>query len=154
MSFHKEKKSQVESKPAPVAEAQAAQSIDGSHKLKILLVEDNKANQLVVKSLLKKCNCTIEITGNGLEAIDALKEKSYDLVLMDIQMPLMDGIEATKRIRDGRAETSNPQIPIIAITAHARQEDQRKGYRAGMDDYVTKPVSRTRLLDAIQKLIG
>lgn len=119
--------------------------------LNILLVEDNKANQFVIRGLLKKYNFQIDISNNGLEALNALEENKYDIVLMDIQMPVMDGIEATKQIRDGLKGKTSPQVPIIAITAHARDEDHERGIKAGMNDYVTKPVNRARLLNAIFK---
>ena len=122
--------------------------------LKILLVEDNRANQIVIKGLLKKYNFQIDTANNGVEAIQAVKLKPYDLIFMDVQMPQMDGLEATRRIRDGRAEALSNKVPIIAITAHARTDDQKTCLDSGMDAYITKPVNRSKLLSLVANIIG
>jgi len=111
---------------------------------RILLVEDNPVNQLVAQGILKKFGLKADLAGNGYEALSALEMIKYDLVLMDVQMPELDGLETTRRIR----ALANPQwasLPIIAMTAHAREEDRQECLSAGMNDYLSKPVNPKRL---------
>ncbi len=125
-------------------------------RLKILLAEDNKVNQILAKKLLEKHGYSVKIAGNGLLAVEALEKESYDLVLMDIQMPVMSGIEATKKIRKrerDQAITGHPsRIPIIAMTAHSMKGDKEKFIKEGMDDYVSKPITPGDLFDAIDRM--
>ncbi len=116
----------------------------------LLLVEDNQINQIIAEELLKKENYTIDIANNGQEAIDMLKEKHYDAVLMDIQMPIMDGLTATKNIRQ---DSNFTQIPIIAMSAHAMTGDREKSLSAGMNDHITKPISPEILYATLQRLL-
>jgi PAS domain S-box-containing protein len=119
-------------------------------KLRILLAEDNPVNQRVALGLLKQIGQTADSTNNGLEAIKALEAAEYDLVLMDIQMPEMDGLEATREIR--RRWPDGPRRPyIIAMTANAMTGDREKCLDAGMDDYITKPVKANRLKTALEQ---
>lgn len=106
--------------------------------LRILLVEDNPINQKVALLMLKKLGYCADVAANGLEALKALESHHYDVILMDIQMPGMDGIEATKRIRECRL---NRSIVIIAITAHALEFTREDCLKAGMDCYMTKPIT-------------
>ena len=122
--------------------------------VRILLAEDNPTNQLVVTAMLKKRGITIDTVGNGLEAIRALEERSYDLVLMDVQMPELDGLEATRRIRAAGSNVLDRKIPVIAMTAHAMQGDRETCIEAGMDDYLTKPVRPKELFEAISHWSG
>ena len=122
-----------------------------NRKARILLAEDNITNQQVALGMLKKLGMTADSVANGREAIDALKMLPYDLVLMDVQMPDMDGLEATRHIRTHRASVHNHDIPIIAMTAHAMQGDKERCLAAGMDDYVAKPISFQALADALEK---
>jgi signal transduction histidine kinase/CheY-like chemotaxis protein/PAS domain-containing protein/HPt (histidine-containing phosphotransfer) domain-containing protein len=107
---------------------------------RILLVEDNAINQQVALGLLEKLGLAAEIAANGREALHALATDSYDLVLMDIQMPEMDGLEAARRIRGPGSPARNPEVPIIAMTAHAVRGDREACLAAGMNAYLTKPV--------------
>ena len=117
-------------------------------KIRILLVEDNFVNQKVIVRQLEKLGYRADIAGNGQEAFDAVNNIPYDLVLMDCNMPVMDGYTATKKIR----ETDNiKDIPIIALTANAMKEDEDKCLAAGMNDYLTKPVNRNVLGNTINK---
>jgi len=107
-------------------------------KLNILLAEDDKVNQQVIAGMLKKEQCSLTIAENGFEAIKLFEENEFDLILMDVQMPEMDGIEATKRIRKMEEGTFR-HIPIIAVTAFAFENDREKILEAGMDDYISNP---------------
>ena len=115
---------------------------DGS---RILLVEDNPVNQKVATAMLTKQGHRVDVACNGQEALNALSQKSYKLVIMDCQMPVMDGFEATRRIRAGEAGMVNRSIPIIAMTANAMAGDQEQCLAAGMNDYLAKPVSKDKL---------
>ncbi|QOL26655.1 response regulator [Thalassotalea sp. LPB0316] len=104
----------------------------------VLLVEDNVVNQMVAKQLLATMGVNVTLAENGQQAVDMVQQQAFDLVLMDIQMPVMDGLTATKKIRE-QARFSN--LPIIAMTAHAREEDRQKSYQAGMNMHIAKPVT-------------
>lgn len=121
-------------------------------RTRILLVEDNVINQKVALLTLKKLGFRADVANNGLEAVNAVNEKDYDLVLMDIQMPEMDGLEATKVIRN--SDNSVSKIPIIAMTANAMKGDREMCLDAGMDDYITKPINSDLLSSAINKVIS
>jgi signal transduction histidine kinase/DNA-binding response OmpR family regulator len=115
----------------------------------ILLVEDNTINQQIAKELLQKAEVSVDIADNGIQAIEALEKKEYDLILMDIQMPEMDGLEATKRIRD-----MDMDLPILAMTAHAMTGDREKSLDAGMNDHINKPIDPKTLYSTLTKWIG
>lgn len=118
----------------------------------ILLVEDNRVNQMVAKGLLAKLSLPCNIANNGVEALAKLKEnkKPYSLILMDCQMPEMDGYEATQKIRAGDCGEMNQNIPIVAMTANAMEGDREKCLAAGMDDYLSKPVDKNLLIDKLK----
>ena len=124
-----------------------------STQFRILLVEDNKVNQMVAEQLLKMQGLSCDVAENGEQAIQALKhaepEYPYTLVLMDCQMPVMDGYEATRRIRAGSAGSLYSDIPVIALTANAMQGDREKCLDAGMNDYLTKPINADALKECI-----
>jgi PAS domain S-box-containing protein len=120
-------------------------------KARILLAEDNITNQQVALGILKKLGLKADAVANGREAITALKTIPYDLVLMDVQMPEMDGLEATHQIRNPQSAVRNHQIPIIAMTAHAMQGNRERYLKAGMNDYVSKPVAPKALAEAIAR---
>ena len=124
------------------------------HEARILLVEDNRVNQKLALLLLKRFGFAADSAVNGKVALAAMAATAYDMVLMDVQMPEMDGIEATRRIRDGRATVLNPAIPIVAMTAHAMKGDREKCLEAGMTDYISKPIQPDRLLEIIEQYIA
>ena len=123
--------------------------------MRILLAEDNITNQNVALGILKKLGLSADAVANGIEAIKALEQIPYDLVLMDVQMPEMDGMEATRQIREQEQTRDNPkstpQIPIIAMTAHAMSGDREKCLEVGMNDYVTKPIDPKALAEVLDK---
>jgi PAS domain S-box-containing protein len=119
--------------------------------LRVLLAEDNVTNQQVAIGILRKLGLQVDAVTNGVEAIASLESIPYDLVLMDVQMPKMDGLEATAHIRDPQSGVLNHRIPIVAMTAHAMQGDRERCLKAGMNDYVTKPVSPQALADALTR---
>ena len=119
--------------------------------VRILLAEDNITNQQVAVGILKRLGLRADAVANGEEAVKALETLPYDLVLMDVQMPIMDGLEATRQIRDLRSAVRDHGVPIIAMTAHAMQGDREKCLNAGMNDYVSKPVSPEALARALKK---
>ncbi|SEF64453.1 hybrid sensor histidine kinase/response regulator [Algoriphagus boritolerans] len=120
----------------------------------ILVVEDNPVNQLVIKSILRKWEgITFDFAGHGIEALDRLNSKSFDLILMDLQMPEMDGYEATEAIRKGQGGDRHTNIPIIAVTADTTEKSKIRASTVGMDDYLTKPVDAELLLEKVVKAI-
>ncbi len=116
----------------------------------ILLVEDNVVNQRVATRMLERLGCHVDVTTNGQEAVVATARGTYDLAFMDCQMPVMDGYEATRAIRQRETQTGH-HLPIIALTANAMHGDREKCLDAGMDDYVSKPVDQALLLELLQK---
>lgn len=123
-------------------------------KIRILLAEDNITNQQVAVSILKKLGFRADAVADGQEAIQALETVPYDIVLMDVQMPVMDGFEATRQIRNPQSAVRNHKIPIIAMTAHAMKGDREKCLEAGMDDYISKPVAPQALAEALEKWLA
>ena len=121
----------------------------------LLLVEDNEANQMVAVEILRQAGFRVDVAENGRKAVKAVTEKAYAAVLMDLQMPEMDGFEATRVIRGREAEQdqTHPRLPIIAMTANALKGDRERCLAAGMDDYVSKPIDRTELFRTLCKWI-
>jgi two-component system, sensor histidine kinase and response regulator len=117
--------------------------------LRILLAEDNVVNQTLAKRLLEKHGHTVVVTGSGREALAAVEQESFDLVLMDVHMPDMDGLEATSAIRE-KERVTRTHLPIIAMTACAMKGDRDRCLQAGMDGYVSKPIHAQELLEAIE----
>ena len=117
--------------------------------VRALIVEDNPINQVVAKKMLKKLGCTVSTVNNGEEAVDATAKESFDVVFMDCQMPVMDGYEATRRIRSREAEQGAQRLPIVAMTANSMSHDRDACLEAGMDDYLSKPVFLNVLEDAL-----
>jgi CheY-like chemotaxis protein/anti-sigma regulatory factor (Ser/Thr protein kinase) len=135
----------AESEEQKEAETQAEGALQGH----VLLVEDNKVNQMVAGKMLGAMGLTLDLAENGEKALAALAENRYDLVLMDCQMPVLDGYQATKAFRS-REPQGEKRLPIIAMTAHAMEGDRRKCLEAGMDDYIAKPVKK----ELLRKLLG
>jgi len=138
--------------PQPVASPADAglESIQGMH---LLVAEDNEMNQFVTQETLRRAGCTCEIVADGALAVEAAFRGQYDIILMDCQMPVLDGLQAAARIREREATTpGGRRIPIIALTAEALQGDREKCLAAGMDGYVTKPIDAPDLFAAIRSL--
>jgi len=119
---------------------------------RVLLVEDNAVNRALAQRLLQKRDFTVSIATDGKQAISATQKEEFDLILMDIQMPEMDGFEATAEIRK-REKLTGRRTPIIALTAHALKEDRERCLSAGMDAYVTKPIRPAELFTVIQNIL-
>ena len=156
-----EKPSPGESIGAAESPARARQAIseDGQKEprwndFRVLLAEDNLTNQQVALGMLSKLGIRADVVANGREAVAALRTIPYDLVLMDVQMPEMDGFESTRAIRSGEGEAINRAIPIIAMTAHAMLGDREKCLDAGMDDYIAKPVTPAGLSALFKKWLA
>jgi len=120
-------------------------------KLRVLVAEDNSTNRIVAVKMLEKLGHTADAVGNGREAVESLKSLPYDIVLMDCQMPVMDGFDASRAIRSPDSGVKNHSIPIIAITAHAMKGDRELCLEAGMNDYLTKPVNPRDLAAALER---
>lgn len=119
---------------------------------KILLAEDKEINQMMAEMVLKSLGCDVDIVRDGKEALSNVQQQNYDLVLMDCTMPIMDGYEATQRIREFEAyNNQKKRTPIIALTAKVMIEDKQKCLDAGMDDYAAKPIREERICDVINK---
>jgi two-component system, sensor histidine kinase len=129
----------------------ASTTIDSSSKLNILLVEDDYVSQLVIKQICNLKGWVIHVASNGKEALNLLESEHYDIILMDIQMPEMSGIDVANLIRE-KEKVTGSHIPIIATTAHAMEEDKERCLSAGMDDYISKPINMKELYDTIERL--
>src|SRR5262245_58705984 len=123
---------------------------------KVLLAEDNPVNQEVATAMLEDIGCVVTVVGNGQLAVEAVEQERFDLILMDCQMPELDGFGATRRIRAWEREQSahgqsTPALPIVAVTAHAMEGDRERCLETGMDDHLTKPFSRASLVQMIER---
>jgi CheY-like chemotaxis protein len=136
------------SRGEPVLAAATARLTSASAGLSILLAEDNAVNQLVAVRMLERQGHVVEVVSDGEQAVEALGRGKFDLVLMDVQMPNLDGLEATERIREIERHTGE-HLPILALTAHALKGDREKCLAAGMDGYLTKPITSAALQKAI-----
>jgi signal transduction histidine kinase/CheY-like chemotaxis protein/HPt (histidine-containing phosphotransfer) domain-containing protein len=139
--------------PAQAAEEPAAPSAEPLPRrpsLRILLAEDNVVNQRVAVSLLKGAGHRVVVAGNGKEALAAVERESFDLILMDVQMPVMDGFESTAQLR-AREQATGQRVPVIALTAHAMKGDRERCLAAGMDGYLAKPIRASELLRVIDQ---
>jgi signal transduction histidine kinase/CheY-like chemotaxis protein/HPt (histidine-containing phosphotransfer) domain-containing protein len=125
---------------------------------RVLLVEDNEVNQMVATELLSEMGCAVELAVDGMKALAAVQGSQFDIVLMDCQMPEMDGFEATARIRElelaGKTAGGGGRLPIVALTANALREDRERCLKAGMDDYLTKPLQPQKLIETIRSYLS
>ena len=147
---------QALSSETPMVETRVVEEIASDEEtfdLQILLVEDNVVNQRVATLMLADLGCRVEVAANGAEAVRARESSTYDLVLMDCQMPVMSGFEATRRIREMEYEADR-RTPIIAMTANAMQGDRDRCIEAGMDGYLSKPVRKTELIEELRRWCG
>jgi CheY-like chemotaxis protein len=137
-------------KEAPAAAPSPQIPPDAEHKdrlVRILVAEDNHINQLLILGMLNGSGYHADVVANGHEALQAVRSVPYDMILMDAQMPVMGGVEATRQIRQLKGDFEN--IPIIAVTAHALKGDREAFLQAGMNDYVAKPINKAELLEKI-----
>jgi CheY-like chemotaxis protein len=139
---------------APAAPVVLPSATGRDSLLRVLLVEDIVENQLLTSELLRQRGHSIVVASHGREALQAFEQQRFDVVLMDIQMPEMGGVEATLLIRQREKETGASRTPIIAVTAHAIKGDRGRYLKAGMDGYVSKPIRRQQLYDEIDSLVG
>lgn len=155
VASHNVKTQKNDSYQAPIQENRNDLKCHWPKETRVLVVEDNRVNQLVALGVLKNSGLIADIAANGFEAINILKQaitvKPYSIVLMDCQMPEMDGYEATKRIKAGEAGIENINIPIIALTANAMLGDKEKCLDAGMDDYLSKPIEAEKVVAILRK---
>jgi signal transduction histidine kinase/DNA-binding response OmpR family regulator len=134
----------------PASENPVSEEVPGAHELSILLVEDTGDNRVLIQAYLKKTPWKIDVAENGAVAVERFQAERYDLVLMDMEMPVMDGYAATRAIREWEHEQRRPPTPIIALSAYALKEEIQKSLNAGCTDYLPKPIKKARLLEAIR----
>jgi two-component system, sensor histidine kinase and response regulator len=127
-------------------------NITASGPLKLLLAEDQELNAKIIAFFLRQAGHEVTVAGNGRKALEILAAGSFDLVLMDVQMPVLDGMEALRLIRSGQVPGVDPDVPVIALTAHASAGDREQLIQAGMDDYLSKPLDTDKLHEAIVRL--
>ena len=135
--------------PAPTGERRGPLLRHSGLGLRVLVVEDNLTNQAVALGMLRKMGLEADASNNGEEALRALESSSYDLVLMDCQMPVLDGYETTRRLRDPGSKVRDRGVPVIAMTAHAMEGERENCLAAGMDDYLSKPVT----IDSVTRIL-
>jgi len=133
--------------------APTALSVPPSRLLRVLLAEDTPANQKLVTYVLSKRGHSVEVAQNGKQALEAVDQQDFDVVLMDVQMPVMDGFQATQAIRK-LADPKRARLPVIAMTAHALKGDSDRCLEAGMDGYISKPVKGEELIELVERLAG
>jgi CheY-like chemotaxis protein len=126
---------------------------DNSAGRHVLLAEDNSGNILVATCLLATYGYSYDLARNGKEALAMLDANTYDVVLMDVQMPEMDGLEVTRRLREREKATGSERLPVIGMTAYALPEDRRRCLQAGMDGYIAKPFNHQELVNILQRVI-
>ena len=139
--------------PAPTGSPLEAASAPPRRALRVLLADDAVPSQKLIRYALGQRGHTVEVAGNGAEALDLVGRGDFDVLLMDVQMPIMDGLEATAAIRK-LEDVKKARLPIIAMTAHAYKSDQERCLAAGMDAYISKPVNRQELIETVERLGG
>ena len=140
----------------PSLESSAAVPSEGGNEVtyKILLAEDNVVNQKLACKILQNLGHRVDVVDNGHLAVLAVQKDNYDVILMDVSMPVMGGIEATMAIRDYEVKNKRPHVPIVALTAHAMLGDKEKCLQAGMSAYVSKPIRRVELISTLHSLLS
>ena len=144
-------------RPQPLLGARTPETANAAERQlrgHVLLVEDHPVNQQVARRLLERLGLKVETAGHGAEALDRIKQHRYDLVLMDCQMPVLDGYSATRRLREREQRETIPRLPVIAMTAHAMAGDRERCLEAGMDDYLTKPLDRVLLSETLARWLN
>jgi CheY-like chemotaxis protein len=131
--------------------AGAGTCVPAAAALRVLLVEDTPASQKLVVHVLHKRGHVVATADDGRQALEMLREQHFDLVLMDVQMPVMDGFQAAAAIR-AMPETRKSRVPVVAITAHAMQGDRERCLAAGMDGYIAKPINTRKLVELVERL--
>lgn len=121
---------------------------------RVLLVDDNAINQLVAREMLISLGAEVACTADGEEALAALEAEPYDLVIMDVQMPVLNGLDATRQWRQREAERGSARLPIVALTANAMASDRERCLASGMDDYLAKPVRREQLAAMLKRWVA
>ncbi|RZJ67831.1 MAG: hybrid sensor histidine kinase/response regulator [Flavobacterium sp.] len=137
----------------PVVEEKLEPVVKNYSEKNFLIVEDNVMNQMVIKMMLKSLGVQFQVAADGAECLELMKQQTFDLVLMDLQMPVMDGYEATEAIRAGETGTENSKIPIVVVTADTTLESKDRVFELGVDDYLTKPIDKKLLYSKIDKII-
>jgi CheY-like chemotaxis protein len=145
-----EQSKQINEDPKPELSSPKALNTE---RVNILLAEDNETNQFLIKAITKSENWNIMVVDNGEKAVDAYKNNVFNLILMDVQMPVMNGYEATRIIREIEKD-KGIHTPIIALTAYAMKDDKEMCLDAGMDDYISKPFKRQQFIDTITQKLG
>jgi CheY-like chemotaxis protein len=141
--------------PRPLEGAwEAGDELGGGARLAILAAEDNEVNRLVLTTLLRQDGVSLTVVNNGAEAVETWRSGDWDLVLMDVRMPVMDGVAAARQIRSEERATGRARTPIIAVTANALPEQRAEYEQAGMDLVVTKPLEVKALFRAIEQAVG
>jgi CheY-like chemotaxis protein len=130
-----------------------APGADGSRLVRVLLVEDNLVNQLVAQSLLERLGAQVVLAGDGEQALQRLAEQSFDLVLMDCQMPVLDGLDCTRRWRAIEAREARERVMVVAMTATTEAAARSACADAGMDDFLSKPVEQARLAALLARIV-
>lgn len=123
-------------------------------RLRVLLAEDNDINRMVESELVRRLGHEVTVVSNGREALSALSREDFDLVLMNVSMPVLDGITATREIRRGDVPRCSPRVPVVAVTGHAMAGDREKFLQAGMDDYLAKPFREHQLHDLLARYLA
>lgn len=141
----KQTKSKIQIKPSPIRKA------DSLEHLKFLIVEDDEINRMIIKAYLEHPKINLSIAKTGLEAVELCRQQEFDMIFMDVSMPIMSGIDATHIIRNEERKNGRRPAPIICITAHAMKSDREDFIKAGMDDYLTKPLRKNDLLQMVKK---
>lgn len=126
---------------------------ESRQNIRVLVAEDNRVNQMLLKRILEKRGAAVTIAVDGKEAVETFLNHQFEIILMDVQMPEMDGIEATRAIRKREEETGAKRIPIVALTAHAMKGDRERFLEAGMDTYIAKPLKQSKLIEVINTLV-